>query len=77
MTAAPDPLNLARQKRRLTAMFAIKAVCMVLAACAVFVAIRYHVSWLWGAFIVLLIAGFGSHIWFILGFARAGKSDAG
>ena len=71
MTAAPDPLNLARQKRRLTAMFAINAVCMVLAA------IRYHVSWLWGAFIVLLIAGFGSHIWFILGFARAGKSDAG
>ncbi len=70
-------MNLAAQKKRLTTMFAINAVCVVLVAITVFVAIRYHVAWMWGVFIALMIAGFGSHIWFILGFAKAGKSDAG
>ncbi|MEI7931698.1 MAG: hypothetical protein WCI21_01385 [Alphaproteobacteria bacterium] len=68
-------MNLAAQKKRMTTMFAINGVCLILAMAAVFVAIRNDVAWLWGVFTVLLIAGFGAQIWFMLGFIKRGGSE--
>lgn len=67
----------ALQKKRLTAMLAIDAVCFMLAGAAIVGHVTFHVGWMLPAFLVLVAAGLGAQIWFILGWMRAAKADEG
>lgn len=63
------------QKKRLTVMIVITAVCFVLAGVAIFGAVSLKMDWLLPVFFVALIGGLGSQIWFILGWMRAAKKE--
>lgn len=63
------------QKKRLTVMIAITAVCFVLAGVAIFGAVSLKMNWLLPVFFVALFGGLGSQIWFILGWMRAVKRE--
>lgn len=65
------------QKKRLTAMLAIDAVCFVLAGAAIVGHVAFGVGWLLPAFLVLVAAGLGAQIWFVLGWMRAVKREGG
>lgn len=65
------------QKKRLTAMLAIDAVCFVLAGAAIVGHVAFGVGWLLPAFLVLVAAGLGAQIWFVLGWMRAVKREEG
>ena len=70
MTADAAP-----QKKRLIVMLVINAVCFVLAGVAIYGAVSLRVDWLRLVFIGAIVAGLGSHIWFILGWMRATKGE--
>lgn len=61
------------QKRRLSIMWMIDAVCAVIAVGALYGAMRMGVDWLWGVLLGAVAAGFGAQIWFIVGVSRAKK----
>ena len=61
------------QKKRLTVMLAINAVCFVLAGVAIYGAVSLRIDWLRLVFLGAIVAGLGPHIWFILGWMRATK----
>ena len=63
------------QKKRLTAMFAIDAVCFVLAGAAVIGYVAAGIGWLAPVFIGAIAVGLGAQIWFILGWMKAAKRD--
>lgn len=65
------------QKKRLTTMLAIDAVCFVLAGAAIVGHVALKVGWLLPAFLVLVAAGLGAQIWFVLGWMRAVKAEEG
>ena len=65
------------QKKRLTAMLAIDAVCFVLAGAAIVGHVAFGVGWLLPAFLVLVAAGLGAQIWFVLGWMSAVKREEG
>lgn len=65
------------QKKRLTAMLVIDAVCFVLAGAAIVGHVAMGVGWLLPAFVVLVAAGLGAQIWFVLGWMRAVKAEEG
>jgi uncharacterized membrane protein YvlD (DUF360 family) len=63
------------QKKRLTAMLVINAVCFVLAGVSIYGAVSLKIDWLRLVFLGAIVAGLGSHIWFILGWMRATKGE--
>jgi 1,4-dihydroxy-2-naphthoate octaprenyltransferase len=63
------------QKKRLTTMFAIDAVCFVLAGAAVIGYVAAGIGWLAPVFIGAIAVGLGAQIWFILGWMKAAKRD--
>jgi uncharacterized membrane protein YvlD (DUF360 family) len=63
------------QKKRLTAMLVINAVCFVLAGVSIYGAVSLKIEWLRLVFLGAIVAGLGSHIWFILGWMRATKGE--
>ena len=63
------------QKKRLTTMFAIDAVCFVLAGVAIYGAVSLGYGWAKPVFILAIVAGLGAQIWFILGWMRATKGE--
>ena len=63
------------QKKRLTTMFAIDAVCFVLAGAAVIGYVAAKIDWLALVFIGAIAVGLGAQIWFILGWMKAAKQD--
>lgn len=65
------------QKKRLTAMLVINAVCLVLAGVAIYGAVSLRIDWLRLVFLGAIVAGLGSHVWFILGWMRATKGEGG
>ena len=67
----------ALQKKRLTAMLAIDAVCFLLAGAGIVGHVAMGIGWLLPAFLVLVAAGLGAQIWFVLGWMRAVKAEEG
>ncbi len=65
----------ALQKKRLTTMLAIDAVCFVLAGVAIYGAVSLGLGWAKPVFILAIVAGLGAQIWFILGWMRATKEE--
>lgn len=65
----------ALQKKRLTAMFAIDAVCFVLAGAAIIGYVAAKIGWLMPVFLAAIAVGLGAQIWFILGWMKAAKQD--
>jgi 1,4-dihydroxy-2-naphthoate octaprenyltransferase len=65
------------QKKRLTAMFAIDAVCFVLAGAAIIGYVAFGQGWLAPVFIGAIAIGLGAQIWFILGWMKATKEEEG
>lgn len=63
------------QKKRLIAMLVINAVCFVLAGVAIYGAVSLRIDWLRLVFLAAIVAGLGSHIWFIVGWMRGSKGD--
>ena len=70
MTADAAP-----QKKRLTVMLVINAVCFVLAGVAIYGAVSLRIDWLRLVFLGAILAGLGSHVWFIVGWMRATKGE--
>ena len=58
-------------KRRLTAMIAIDAVCVAVAAAAIVGYVAGHIAILGPVFVAAIAAGVAAQIWFIVGFAKA------
>jgi hypothetical protein len=65
------------QKKRLTTMLAIDVVCFLLAGAAIVGHLAFHVWWLLPVFILAVVAGLGAQIWFIMGWLKATKPEAG
>jgi hypothetical protein len=65
----------ALQKKRLTAMLAIDAVCFLLAGVAIYGAVSLGLGWAKPVFILAIAAGVAAQIWFILGWMRATKKE--
>ena len=65
------------QKKRLTAMLVINAACFVLAGVSIYGAVSLRIDWLRLVFLGAIVAGLGSHVWFILGWMRATKGEEG
>ncbi|PXA94344.1 hypothetical protein DMC25_01220 [Caulobacter sp. D4A] len=65
------------QKKRLTTMLAIDVVCFLLAGAAIVGHVAFHVWWLLPVFILAVVAGLGAQIWFIMGWMKATKPEAG
>ena len=63
------------QKKRLTVMIAITAVCFVLAGVAIYGAVSLGLGWAKPVFILAIAAGVVAQIWFILGWMRAIKGE--
>ena len=64
--------ELAAQKKRLTTMAVINVVCVVIALVSIVVHFQFALDWALAVFVVALLVGFGSQIWFIAGFRRKG-----
>ena len=65
----------ALQKKRLTTMLAIDAVCFVLAGVAIYGAVSLGMVWAKPLFIAAIAVGLGAQVWFILGWMRATKGE--
>ena len=65
----------ALQKKRLTAMLGIDAVCFVLAGVAIYLAVSQGLVWAKALFIAAIAVGLGAQFWFILGWMRATKGE--
>ncbi|MDR3510377.1 MAG: hypothetical protein P4L73_01975 [Caulobacteraceae bacterium] len=69
----PDVIEVPRQRRRLAVMLGVNLVCLVVAAAAAVGVFAYHLLWPIYVFVGALLAGFGAHVWLMLGLAqRAG-----
>ncbi len=66
----PAPIDVALQRRRLILMLAINGLCAVVALAAAFGFLRFHQAWMGGLFVVAMLAGFGAHLWLVLGLKR-------
>ena len=69
--STPDAISVPLQRRRLTAMLAINLVCIVVAAASALQMIAHHAAWAGWPFAGAIIAGFGSHLWLVLGLPKA------
>ncbi len=68
-------MSLALQKKRMVTMFVITGLCLFFAIVAFVGSIKFQSNWLMAAFFMLLIAGFGAQIWFVLGFIKQPGRD--
>jgi hypothetical protein len=59
-------------KKRLAAMIAVDALCVVVAAAAIVGYVAGHIAILGPVFVAAIAVGVAAQIWFIVGFARAG-----
>lgn len=66
-----------QQKKRFTTMIAIDVVCFLLAGAAIVGHVAFHVSWLLPVFVLAIVAGLGAQIWFVTGWLKATKPEAG
>jgi len=66
-----DADQVAILRGKLIRMFAILAVCVVVAVGAVIGYLSFHIAWMGGVFAAATIAGFGAQIWLVVDFARA------
>jgi hypothetical protein len=66
-----------QQKKRFTTMIAIDVVCFLLAGAAIVGHVAFGVGWLLPAFVLAIVAGLGAQIWFVLGWLKATKPEAG
>ena len=64
--------ELAAQKKRLTTMAVINVVCVVIALVSIVVHFQFALDLALAVFVVALLVGFGTQIWFIAGFRRKG-----
>ena len=64
--------ELAAQKKRLTTMAVTNVVCVVIALVSIVVHFQFALDWALAVFVVALLVGFGTQIWFIAGFRRKG-----
>ena len=64
--------ELAAQKKRLTTMAVINIVCVVIALVSIVVHFQFALDLALAVFVVALLVGFGTQIWFIAGFRRKG-----
>jgi hypothetical protein len=67
--SAPDPV--AGLRRRLILVLAIDAVCLLIAAGAIYGYLSAHIAWMGAAFAFAMIAGFAAQIWLVVSFARS------
>jgi hypothetical protein len=67
---APEPIDVAVQRRRLSVMLAINLVCLLVAVVAAVGVFAYHVMSLVFVFVAALLAGFAAHVWLMLGIAH-------
>jgi membrane protein YdbS with pleckstrin-like domain len=67
---APEPIDVAHQRRRLSLMLGINLVCLAIAVAAAVGVFAYHVMSLIYVFVAALLAGFAAHVWLMLGLAR-------
>ncbi|HEY2660730.1 MAG TPA: hypothetical protein VGI79_13485 [Caulobacteraceae bacterium] len=68
----PAPIDVALQRRRLAVMLGINGICVVVAIAAAIGFLHNHVAWLGVLFAAAVLAGFGAHIWLVLGLRRKG-----
>ena len=66
---APEPIDVALQRRRFIIMVAIDAVCLLIGLIAVVGALNFHIGWLRWVFGAAVIVGFGAQVWLIAGLA--------
>ena len=66
-----DSGQLAALRRRLMAMIAMVAVCVLVAAGAIVGYLSFRIAWMGALFAVAMIAGFAAQIWLVVGFAKA------
>lgn len=67
-----NPLAL---KRRLMVMIAVNVLCVAVAGAAIVGYVAGHVAILGPVFVAAIAAGVAAQIWFIVGFAKAGRSN--
>lgn len=70
--SAPEPIDVAVQRRRLALMLGINAVCAVVAIAAAIGYLNRHIPWMGAVFAAAVLAGFASHIWLVMGLRRKG-----
>jgi hypothetical protein len=66
-----DAAQVAALRRRLMAMIAMVAVCVLVAAGAVVGYLSFPIAWMGGLFAVAMIAGFAAQIWLVISFVRS------
>jgi hypothetical protein len=66
-----DAVQVAALRRRLMAMIAMVAACVLVAAGAIVGYLSFHIAWMGALFAVAMIAGFAAQIWLVLGVAKA------
>ena len=66
----PEPIDIARQRRRLMIMVGIDAVCVLVALASIVGDLSFHISWLAWLFAIAVIVGFGAQIWLIAGLRK-------
>ena len=64
------PIDVALQRRRLALMLGVNGVCAVITIAAAVGFLRYHLAWMGVLFAAAMLAGFGAHIWLVLGLRR-------
>ncbi len=70
-------IDVSVQRRRLATMLAINLVCLLIAAAAAIGLFAYHLGWSAFVFAAAMLAGFGAHLWLMLGLARgAGRGGS-
>jgi hypothetical protein len=67
------PIEVPKQRKRLAVMLAINLVCVLVAGAAAVGGFAYHVFGLIYVFVAAIMAGFGAHIWLMLGLAQNAK----
>lgn len=68
-------MSLALQKKRMVTMFIIAGLCLFFAIVAFVGSIKFQSTAFMVAFFVLLMAGFGAQIWFVMGFIKPGRDE--
>jgi hypothetical protein len=62
-----DPIDVARQRRRLMVMAAINGLCLAVAIAGAVGFISFHIPAMGALFAVALVAGFAAQVWLVLG----------
>ena len=68
-------MDVALQRRRLFVALGATAAALIVAAIALVVSFGFHAAWGMWLFVAAIVAGFGSHVWLILGLARERKAS--